>query len=282
MIRMLLITLLAGLGLWWVYVAWLQTRDRRQRRQVWQALDAARDPNPPRFEFSMVDGLPEVAQRYLLHAIEPGTPLQRLVHLEMQGLFVLNGKALPMFARQVLAPATLGTVWHADIGRGLMRLCGSDGYHRPERGESVSWTKFWLLGLLPLARMEASTDHRKAAATRVMLESLWSPAALLPLFGAHWTQTGTDTAQIRFDGMADIEPMHIRLNPDGSLADVQALRWSDANADKAWRLQPFGGRMLETGRFGGFRIPVRVELGYHFGTPDYAPFFMATVTSARY
>jgi hypothetical protein len=40
--------------------------------------------------------------------------------------------------------------------------------------------------------------------------------------------------------------------------------------------------MLETGRFGGFAIPVRVELGNLYSTLDYAPFFFATITSAEF
>jgi hypothetical protein len=36
------------------------------------------------------------------------------------------------------------------------------------------------------------------------------------------------------------------------------------------------------GRHGGFLIPMRVELGNMFGTPDYAPFFLATITRAEF
>ena len=79
-----------------------------------------------------------------------------------------------------------------------------------------------------------------------------------------------------------IEPMQITLDADGALTEVQALRWTDANPERVYRLQPFGGRMLEMGHHGGFLIPTRVELGNMYGTPDYAPFFLATITSARY
>ena len=60
------------------------------------------------------------------------------------------------------------------------------------------------------------------------------------------------------------------------------MRWSDANPDKAYRLQPFGGRLTDWAEFEGFRIPVQVEMGNLFGTPDYAPFFLARVTAARF
>ena len=116
----------------------------------------------------------------------------------------------------------------------------------------------------------------------MLLESVWAPASLLPQFGARWRQTGPDTAEIGFPETRGIEPMQIRLDADGRPVEIVALRWSDANPDKTWRLQPFGGRMLETARVEGFLIPVRVELGNLFGTQDYAPFFLATITDARF
>jgi hypothetical protein len=264
----------------WLF--FLNRQDRAQVDEVWQALEATREASPSRYDPSMVVNLPEVAQRYFSQAIEPGTPLQRVVKLEMEGQFVLNGNSLPMTARQILAPNGHGFVWAADIGSGLMRFSGSDGFHAPSTGARQSWTTFWLSGVLPLARIGGNDDHARAAATRLMLESVWAPASLLPQFGAHWTQTGEHTAEVRLDALPYIEPMEIRLDEDGRLHQVQALRWSDANRDKTYRLQPFGGRMLELTRHGGFLVPTRVELGNHFGTPDYEPFFMATVTDVAF
>lgn len=261
---------------------WVQSRDQRQVRLVWAALEPARDADPPRYDPAMVANLPEVARRYFARAIEPGAPLRRVVRLEMAGDFIMNGEEMPMTAWQILAPPSRGFVWSAEIGSGLMRFAGSDGYHAPSGAPAESWTKFWLHGLVPLARTGGSRDHARAAAARAMLESVWSPASLLPQFGAEWTQTGADTAEIRFADAPGLEPMRITLGAAGDLLEVQTLRWTDANPEKRHRLQPFGGRMLETGRHEGFLIPIRVELGNMYGTPDYEPFFRATVTSATF
>jgi hypothetical protein len=227
----------------------------------------------------MAEGLPEVAQRYLRRAIAPGTPLARVVRLEMAGEFVLGSRALPMRASQVLAPPARGFVWEAEIGSGWLRLTGSDGLHRPASGGCDSWTRFWLHGLVPLARAGGTHDHARAASTRAMLESVWVPASLLPQYGARWVATGPDSAVVHFAEAAEIEPMHLRLHADGTLAEVSALRWSDANPDKTYRLQPFGGLMLESADIGGFTLPVRVELANHFGTPGAATFLRARVTA---
>lgn len=68
----------------------------------------------------------------------------------------------------------------------------------------------------------------------------------------------------------------------GPLPRVVALRWTDANPEMVYRLQPFGGRVLEMGRHGGFLIPTRVGMGNMFGTPDYAPIFLATIARAEF
>ena len=260
---------------------WVHSRDRAQAARVWAALEAACETDPPRYDPLMVADLPEVAQRYFARAIAPGTPLHRIVQLEMEGSFIMNGNEMPMSARQILAPPAQGFVWQADIGAGLMRFGGSDGYHRGE-GRAESWTKFWLHGLVPLARIGGTEDHARAAAARVMLESVWAPAALLPQFGADWTQTGPDSAEIRFADAPGLGPMQISFDAEGNPVEVWAMRWTDANPEKVFRLQPFGGRMLEMARHKGFLVPSRVELGNMWGTHEYAPFFLATITAAKF
>jgi hypothetical protein len=281
---LLKIILLAGAPLLVAAIAlglWVQSRDRAQAARVWAALEAARVADPARFDPAMVADLPEIAQRYFARAIDPGTPLHRMVRLQMQGSFLLNGTPMPMTARQILSPPAQGFVWQAEVGSGLMRFGGSDGYHRAGATEE-SWTKFWLHGVIPLARIGGTDDHARAAATRVMMEAIWTPASLLPQFGAHWVQTGPDSAEIRFADASRLDPMRIIFDTEGMPLDVVALRWTDANPDKTYRLQPFGGRVLEMGRHAGFLIPTRVEMGNMFGTPEYAPFFLATITRADF
>lgn len=259
--------------------AYVHHRDRAQMRAVWTGIEALCDEDPPAYDPAMVAGLPAVAERYFARAIAPGTPLHRIVRLTMEGRFILNGTGMPMAARQILAPPATGFVWQARIGAGLMRFAGSDGYRRHD-GAEESWTKFWLHGLIPLARIGGTADHARAAATRAMLESVWVPAALLPQHGAVWRETGPDSAEVRFADTPDLPPMHLTFDAAGDLAEVWALRWTDANREKTYRWQPFGGRMIETGVVAGFRIPTRVELANLWGTPDEAPFFMARITDA--
>jgi hypothetical protein len=194
---------------------WIQSRDTAQATRVRAALEALREADPSRYDPAMVADLPEIAQRYFARAIEAGAPLHRVVRLEMTGSFVLNGTSLPMTARQILAPPARGFVLEAAIGSGMMRLGGSDGYSR-SGGALESWTKFWLHGLVPLARIGGIEDHARAAATRGLLESIWVPASLLPQFGAEWTQTGPDSAEVRFVSAPGIAPMQITFDAEGN------------------------------------------------------------------
>jgi hypothetical protein len=281
LLKIVLVTLAALLVAAMALGLWVHACDRAQMRAVWAALEAAREADPPRYDPAMTAELPEVAQRYFARAIEPGTPLHRAVRLQMEGSFIMNGNPMPMTARQILVPPARGFVWQAEVGSGLMRFAGSDGYHRAD-GRIESWTKFWLRGLIPLARIGGTDDHASAAATRVMLEAVWAPASLLPQFGAEWVQTGPDSAEVHFANVQGIEPMQVTLDAEGNPVEVWALRWTDANPERVHRLQPFGGRMLEMGRHQGFLVPSRVELGNMWGTPDYAPFFLATITRAEF
>ncbi len=173
----------------------------------------------------------------------------------MEGGFIMNGTEMPMTAQQILAPPAQGFVWRAAVGSGFMRFAGSDGYHVPGEGTVDSWTKFWLRGLIPLARVGRTDDHARAAATRVMMESIWAPASLLPQSGAQWSQTGPDTAEVRFADAPDLAPMLFTFDAEGDAVEVTSLRWTDANPGKIYRLQPFGRRILETGIIQGFRTP---------------------------
>jgi hypothetical protein len=84
--------------------------------------ETERETDQPFYDLAMVAHLPEVARRYFAQAIEPGTPLRRVVRLEMAGTFIMNANDMPMRARQILAPPGRGFVWQAEIGAGLLRL----------------------------------------------------------------------------------------------------------------------------------------------------------------
>ena len=226
----------------------------------------------------MVSDLPEVAQRYFNYAIRPGTPLHTTVQLQMEGKFLLGDRqeyqAYDMTAHQVLAPPS-EFVWVPSMRSGLMRITGSDALVQEE-----GWTRFWINSLVPVVNQGASPDLNRSALTRAAMEAIWVPASLLPVNGTEWEQTGPNAARVTFS--TGVEPVDITLAPNGAVVEVVSMRWSNENADKVFRLQPFGGTVEAQASFGGFTIPSRVKMGNHYGTEDYLPFFQVAVTEADY
>lgn len=269
-----LLLLLGGGGL----AYWLYRQAMGEAERGWAEIAGRARTSVETFDPAMLAGLPEIAQRYFVHAIAPGTPLRTTVTLEMAGTFLLGDKqkhqSYDMTARQILAPPD-EFVWLPHMRSGLMRISGSDALVA-----GAGWTRFWINGLVPVVNLGASPDLNRSAATRSAIEAIWAPASLLPGNGVRWAQTGPDTARLTF--ATGIEPVDMTLGPNGRVLEVVTQRWSDANPQRTFRLQPFGGTTAGEKTIEGFTIPGRVSVGNLFGTEDYLPFFQVEITAAHF
>lgn len=268
----LLLALAASVTALGTLIGW-RMLDHRADRACMDRLIATQPAQPKRFSLAMVGGLPEPARRFFSFAIAPGTPLYTVARIQMQGQFSLGDRhsanSMDMTAAQVLA-APHGFVWKMSGRTGLIGMSGSD---------SEQWTRFWMMGLVPVARFGGSIDHRRAAFGRYVAEAVfWTPAALLPGPGITWKHIDENTARVivRHEGLE--QPVMLTVNDGGQLTQVAFQRWSDANPEKVYKLQPFGGFLSDYQEFDGFRLPTHVEAGNMFGTAEYFPFFIADVT----
>lgn len=261
-------------------VAWalvlLRMKDLRADRSEWRRLQSFQPHSPIVFRPEMVAELPEPARRYFAFTIQPGTPILSVAEIDMRGHFSLgtkdSHKYQPMEARQILAPPH-GFVW-AMRTRGGMPVSGSD---------SGRWTRFRILGLVPVARLGGDPDHTRSAFGRYIGEAvIWAPAALLPGPGIVWEDVDDNTACVTVKYGTLVQAVDVTVNEHGRPVEVSFQRWSNANPDKAHRLQPFGALMSDFRDVGGYRLPFRVEAGNLFGTDDYFPFFLADVTAIRF
>jgi hypothetical protein len=253
---------------------------QRDAEQAWRTI-ASRVEGPDEvYNPSQVADLPEIAQRYLNHAIAPGTPLRTSVELEMEGTFLLGDKesyqTYAMVARQILRPP-FEFVWMPRLRSGPMRIAGSDALVGDE-----AWTRFWLMSLIPVAKARTTPDLLRSAQFRAAMEGVWVPASLLPQNGVAWKQVGPDTARVTVQRTVPPIVLEFTLAPDGALREVEGQRWSNANPDQTFRVQPFGGTIEGEASFEGYTIPAVLKVGNHYGTPDYLPFFQATITRASY
>jgi Family of unknown function (DUF6544) len=254
-------------------LAWRRS-DTRHEHAVWRDLLRRSGAAGAPFDPAMVETLPEPARRYFRYAIAPGTPLVSAIEIRMAGQLGLGNKADPkygtMTARQILAPP-LGLVWRVQTGA----LSGSDGM-TPE----TSWTKFWLFNLIPVVRVSGNPDHHRSAFGRVVSEgAFWAPATLLPSADVVWSEVDEHTARATVTYGSFTQAIDLTVEADGRPSRVVIQRWSNANADKVFREQPFGGDLSDFREIGGYRLPMRVEGGNLIGTDDYFPFFKANVES---
>jgi hypothetical protein len=248
--------------------------------RAWRQLAAGQPAAPRPFDVGAISRLPEPARRFFSFAIEPGTPLFPVAEITMEGEIGLGSRHRPnyrpMRARQISA-APHGFVWQVSAGRWL-RIAGSDGAM-----DGRSWSRFWLGGILPVGRAGGDADHFRSSFGRCMAEAVfWAPAAVLPDTHVRWDQVGEDTARVTVNRHGLKQSVDIEADPAGRPVQVTFARWSDANEDRTFRLQPFGGYLSEFRSFGGYRLPTRVEAGNFFGTSDYFPFFRAEVTAITF
>lgn len=265
--------LVAGVGAGLAGLLALRLADGVADRTEARRLIALQPAVPPRFDPAMVSGLPEPARRFFCHAILPGTPLRRVARIEMSGRFGLGDRARPgyrpMRAWQVLA-APHGFVWAMRAGM----ISGSD---------SGRWTRFRIGGLLPVARQGGTADHARSAFGRHVAEALfWTPAAALPGPGVTWEAVDGTSARVTFRHAGMEQAVTVTVDDEGRAVQVSFPRWSDANAEGRWQVQPFGGILSDWREVAGFRLPFRVVAGNLFGTPDQFDFFLADVTAISF
>lgn len=255
-----LVAALLSLALW-------RWSDGAAERQAMADLLDQRPATVPVYDPALVADQPPQVQRYFNAMLAPGAPLHRTAHLQMTGHLHLGERPIAFNGEQVLS-LDHGFIWTM-TSQGGMPLGGSD---------TDRWTRFWLAGLIPVARAGGTPDHRRSAFGRRVIEAVvWSPAALLPGPGIVWAEAdGTLTVTVTRDGLS--QEVTVTLGPDGRPTRVDIQRWSDQTADGSFGLVPFGGRVDGYIQAEGQALASPVAVFY--GTQP--PFFTATLTRASF
>ncbi|MCF6321659.1 MAG: hypothetical protein L3J32_07835 [Rhizobiaceae bacterium] len=254
-----------------------QRVDQKANSALWHELSATQPVSPALFDPKMVEGLPPAAQRYFRFAIKTGTPLYTVAEISMKGRFSLGTKEAPnymaMTAKQILAAPT-GFIWKMSARNNLLRISGSD---------ATNWTRFWLMGVVPVAHMGGDSDHTRSAFGRYIAEAVfWTPAALLPGKNVRWTILSDNAVRVLITHNGMEQSVDLTIDETGKPTKVSFPRWSNANPEKIYQIQPFGGYLSKFKEFEGFRLPTHIEAGNQFGTDDYFPFFVINVANVRF
>ncbi len=243
---------------------------------VWQSL--LRDSGEERFDPSMVEGLPDAAQRYLLHAIAPGAVLSTCVEVEMEGRFRSKpgGQWMAMRGSELLALPG-GFIWRAEIG-GFLRFSGYDLYAGGQG--QMSW-KLW--GVLPLLTASGPDVDRSARGRLVAEAAAWLPAALLPAYGARWEPINDQVAVVRLSVDGEEFPITVRINEDGAAKAFQLDRWGNhLTPNNEWATIPSAAICRAEKTFSGITIPSELSAAWWTGSDREFEFFEAHITDIRY
>lgn len=254
----------------------LRLLDWRADLAEWENLSSLQPTNPARYDSSMVADLPEPARRFFNFTIASGTPLYAVAEIDMGGQFSLGSQEepnyQPMQAHQILA-APHGFVWSLNLP-GVIPVSGSD---------SGRWTRFRILGFVPVARMGGDSDHARSAYGRYVAEAVfWTPAAILPRAGVTWKEVDAHTARVTVTHGDLSQAVDVTVNAEGKPIEIFFMRWSNANPEKIYRHQPFGGTLSDFRFVQGFKLPFKVEAGNMFGTGEHFTFFKAEVEAIRF
>ena len=236
-------------------------------------------PGEGAFDPTRLASLPEPVRRYLAQAIASGTPLASAVRLRMHGQIKLK-RWYPFSAEEVIC-WNRGFIWQASVRMGALPIRGSDRFV-DGRGE-MRWKLF---GLVPFIRA-SGVDITRSAAGRVNMECAWLPSVLCRE-DVSWS--AADQSHIRASFTAHGEPAALDFTIDerGAPQSIAMPRWGNPGVNPGaaeFRLVTFGGFVEQEANFGGYAIPTRLRLGWHFGSEKFEPegeFFRATIDSAVY
>lgn len=238
------------------------------------------DDAPPAtatFDPAAITHLPPAAQRYLLHAIAPGTPLSTAARVEMNGEIRLGDTWSPFSAVQVVR-WDRGFVWRARTRMHGLPVSGADRW--VDGAGAMRWK---LLGVVPVMTAEGA-DITRSAAGRLHSEVAWLPAVLLS-DDVRWS-TDDDGGVVRavLTAHGETSPLELTLAEDGALTGIRIRRWGNVDSH-TFHYADFGGSTEADQSFGGFTVPTRYRVGWYYGTDRFVgegEFFRCTLGDVQY
>ena len=218
---------------------------------------------------------PELARRYLDHAIGPRATPATTARLRMHGEIKL--KTWRPFGADETICWNREMIWRARTSMNGIPISGSDRI-APGSGE-MRWK---LLGLFPVIQASGN-DIARSGAGRVAGEAIWIPSVLASRDVA-WNAIDDTHARASLTVFGERADLAMTIGPDGRLEQIVYPRWGNPEGG-LFHYADFGGAIEAEGSFQGFTIPTRMRMGWHFGTDRFereGEFIRITVDEARY
>lgn len=221
--------------------------------------------------------LPPPAARYLRHAIREGAPLAKTVDLHLLGEIRVRpeGEWFKFEAMERICPER-GLLWQGRIeGLGRIYAEGAEYFCDGDAGSD-----FFLGGILPLVSVRGG-EFARSAAGRLVIESVWLPASLIPARGATWEPGDEHRATVRLPVPSELPTLSLTVAESGALIDVSMMRHQGGEAS-SFGLMPFGIRVEAEDRFGDYTIPSKVVAAWGYGTDVAEEFMRIVIEDARF
>lgn len=245
--------------------------NRAVLKQLWQAAVPPRQ----RFQSDCLMGLPEAAQRYLAHAIVPGTPLASAVRLRMHGEIKLN--QWQSFTAEQVISWQHGMIWTATAWVNGLPIRGWD---RLVNGEGAMQWK--LLGLFPVMTA-TGTDVTRSAIGRMQGECIWLPSVFCSR-DVNWTASDHAHACVQVAVQGQTTELNLTVGETGELHQLRFQRWGNPEGAD-YHAATFGGFVEDETTFSGYTIPTQLRVGWYFGDDRFeaeGEFFRVTIDEASY
>ena len=159
-------------------------------------ITAAENETPQKFNYSEIDTLPPVLQKYFRFALEDGITKPRFLRLKQKGEFKTSISAdfRDIEAQQYFLTSKPGFLWHGKIY--LTSFLWLDGIDTYFNGDGALLIKF--LSGISMTR-ETGDEIKQAQIVRWLLEAAWFPAALLPNENLKWIKYDSTSATLLFN-----------------------------------------------------------------------------------
>jgi hypothetical protein len=227
------------------------------------------------FDPNAFSSLPEPAQRYLCHAIAPGTPLASAVKMTSHGEIKLKGWS-PFTAEQVNR-IDGRLLWTATIRQSGMPITGFDSLIGGEA--RMNWRLF---GFIPIANADGD-DVTQSGIGRYQGEAVWLPSLLCDS-SVTWESSGPNQVTANLSTLGRNTRLSLTIDGDGRLEQLAFLRWGNPNGSD-FHNEDYGAVIEEERTFGGYTVPSKLTVGWYFGTGRFkseGEYFRATIDSAQF
>lgn len=221
------------------------------------------------FRRELVDDLDEPVKRFLIHAIGEGSAVGIGTRLTMNGR-IRVGAWLPFHATEVCEATSFE--WRARIGPGRLRILDVLDRFGDARGQ----TRARLAGRKTIFDRDDGDTARSAAARAAIEAAVWAPTSLIGHPDVDWQADSENTVIASWPLAPETVRVRLEIDGEGAVRSATIPRWGDVGREDFGYI-PFGAEIHSERRFGKLIVPDRVTVGWWFNTPNYRPFFKATV-----